>query len=129
LKGNGAPLAVSSVNDRIRKLVQRGVIVGWVARLATGSLGLDLLAFVYFVISPLEYVAPFLAMVTALPEVQECHNTAGEWDFLLKVRVRNTTTLEALLSDWQKASPGIVRTQSVIALTSHKESSALVIRR
>ena len=40
-------LAVSSVHERVRKLVQGGVIAGWAARLSPAALGLDLLAFVY----------------------------------------------------------------------------------
>lgn len=121
-------LGVSAVNERIRKLVQRGVITGWMARLAAGALGLDVLAFVHVLIERPEFSAPFLDLVAELPEVQECHHMAGDWNFLLKVRVRNTAALEKLLTDRLKAVPGIVRTHTVISLTSHKDTPALAIR-
>ena len=121
-------LAVSSVNERIRKLVQRGVIAGWTARLSPAALGLDLLCFVYVLIDRPESTAAFLDLVGQLPEVQECHHVAGDWNFLLKVRTRNTAVFEALLTNRLKSVPGVVRTQTVITLTSHKDSSALPLR-
>ena len=121
-------LAVSSVNERIRKLVQRGVIAGWNARLSPSALGLDLLAFVYVLIDRPENSPAFLELVAQLPEVQECHHIAADWNFLLKVRVRNTATFEALLTTRLKSVPGVVRTQTVITLTSHKDTPSLPLR-
>lgn len=121
-------LAVSSVNERIRKLVQRGVIAGWTARVEPGSLALDLLAFVYVLIDRPENTGPFLDVVAQVPEVQECHHIASDWNFLLKIRLRNTAALEALLTNRLKSVPGVVRTQTIIALTSHKETTALPLK-
>ena len=126
--GRAVGLGVSAVNERIRKLVQTGVISGWVARLAPAALGLDLLAFVYVLLERPENAPPFLELVAQLPEVQECHHTAGDWNFVLKIRVRNTVALEALLTNRLKAVPGVMRTHTVIALTSHKDTAALAIR-
>lgn len=121
-------LAVSSVNERIRKLVQRGVISGWSARVDPGAVGLDLLAFVYVLIDRPENAGAFLERVAQQPEVQECHHIASDWNFLLKVRVRNTAAFEALLSNRLKSVPGVVRTHTVIALSSHKDTDALPLR-
>ena len=121
-------LAVSSVNERIRKLVQRGVIAGWNARLSPSALGLDLLAFVYVLIDRPENSPAFLELVAQLPEVQECHHIAADWNFLLKVRVRNTAAFEALLTHRLKSVPGVIRTQTVITLTSHKDTPALPLK-
>lgn len=122
-------LAVSSVNERIRKLVQRGIIAGWSARLDPAALGLDLLAFVYVLIDRPENSGAFLDVVAQVPEVQECHHIASDWNFLLKVRVHNTAAFEALLTNRLKSIPGVLRTQTVISLTSHKDSAALPLRR
>lgn len=121
-------LAVSSVNERIRKLVQRGIITGWSTRLDPASLGLDLLAFVYVLIDKPENAPAFLEAVAQTPQVQECHHIASDWNFLLKVRVRNTAAFEALLSNRLKTVPGVVRTHTIIALTSHKETTALPLK-
>jgi Lrp/AsnC family leucine-responsive transcriptional regulator len=126
--GRMVGLAISSVNERIRKLVQRGVIAGWSARLSPSALGLDLLAFVYVLIDRPENSLAFLNLVGELPEVQECHHIAADWNFLLKVRVRNTAAFEALLTSRLKAVPGVIRTQTVITLTSHKDTPALPLQ-
>lgn len=126
--GRVVGLAVSSVNERIRKLVQRGIIAGWVAHIDPAALGLDLLAFVYVLIDRPENTGAFLDLVSQLPEVQECHHVASDWNFLLKVRVRNTAAFEALLTNRLKAVPGVTRTQTVITLTSHKDTAALPLR-
>jgi Lrp/AsnC family leucine-responsive transcriptional regulator len=126
--GRMVGLAVSSVNERIRKLVQRGVIAGWNARLSPSALGLDLLAFVYVLIDRPENSPAFLELVSQVPEVQECHHIAADWNFLLKVRVRNTAAFEALLTNRLKAVPGVVRTQTIITLTSHKDTPALPLK-
>ena len=121
-------LAVSSVHERVRKLVQNGIIGGWEARLSPAALGLDLLAFVYVLMDRPESSPAFLALVAEVPEVQECHHTAGDWNFLLKVRVKNTAAFEALLTNRLKTVPGVVRTQTVITLTSYKDTAALPVK-
>jgi len=126
--GRMVGLAVSSVNERVRKLVQRGVIAGWTARLSPPSLGLDLLAFVYVLIDRPENSRGFLDVVGQVAEVQECHHIAGEWNFLLKVRVRNTATFDQLLTQRLKTVPGVIRSQTVIVLTTHKETAALALK-
>jgi Lrp/AsnC family leucine-responsive transcriptional regulator len=63
-----------------------------------------------------------------MPEIQECHHVASDWNFLLKVRVRSTAALENLLSNRLKAVPGVIRTHTVISLTSHKETPTLPLR-
>lgn len=126
--GRMVGLAVSSVNERIRKLVQRGVIARWAAHLDPAALGLDLLAFVYVLIDRPENSPPFLDLVSQLPEVQECHHVASDWNFLLKVRVRNTAAFESLLTNRLKAVPGVLRTHTVITLTSHKDTAALPLQ-
>lgn len=121
-------LAVSSVHERVRKLVQRGVISGWSARLSPAALGLDLLAFVYVLMDRPENSPAFLDVVAQVPEVQECHHIAGDWNFLLKIRVRNTSEFEALLTNRLKTVAGVVRTHTVISLTSHKDTAALPVK-
>lgn len=70
----------------------------------------------------------FLNVVAQVPEVQECHHIAGDWNFLLKIRVRNTSEFEALLTNRLKTVAGVVRTHTVISLTSHKDTAALPVK-
>lgn len=115
-------MSVSSINERMRKLVERGVIAGFHARVAPEALGYDLLAFVHVGWSDPAVEAPFLAKIAAEARVLECHHVTGVWNYVLKVRVRNTKMLEGLLAKVIKAVPGVERTETIIALSSIKET-------
>src|SRR6185436_20412980 len=65
--GKQVGLAPSSVNERIKRLVTRGVIEGFHAHVVPESLGLDLLAFVFVGWSNPATEPPFLARVAAAP--------------------------------------------------------------
>ena len=121
-------LAASSVNERIRKLVERRLITGYHARLSPEAMGYDLLAFVYVGWSKPETEPAFLARVADEPTVLEAHHVTGAWNYMLKVRVKNTRMLEAILSKVIKAVDGIERTETVIVLSSVKETWRLPTR-
>jgi Lrp/AsnC family leucine-responsive transcriptional regulator len=125
--GKAVGLAVSSVNDRVRKLAERGVITGVHAHTAPEALGLDLLAFVFVGWSDPGVEPHFFVKIEQEPAVLECHHVTGAWNYLLKVRVKNTRALESFLTSVIKAVEGIQRTETLIVLSSVKETSALAI--
>ena len=91
-------LAASSVNERIRKLGERGLITGYHARISPDVLGYDLLAFIYVAWSKPETEKAFLKKVLTQATVVEIHHVTGLWNYMLKVRVKNTRMLEGLLA-------------------------------
>ena len=121
-------LAASSVNERIRKLGERGLITGYHACISPGVMGCDLLAFVYVAWSRPETEKAFLKKVTAQPSVMEIHHVTGNWNYMPKVRVRNTRMLEGLLARVIKSVGGVERTETIIVLSSLKESAQIPIR-
>src|SRR5436853_6853392 len=72
--GKAVGLAVSSVNERVRKLTERGVITGVHAQLSPEALRLDLLAFVFVGWSDPQVEPQFLARIAEEPAVLECHH-------------------------------------------------------
>jgi Lrp/AsnC family leucine-responsive transcriptional regulator len=121
-------LAASSVNERIRKLGERGLISGYHAKISAEAMGYDLLAFLYVAWSKPETERAFLKKVANQPVVMEVHHVTGIWNYMLKVRVKNTRMLEGFLAKVIKAVPGIERTETVIVLSSHKETSQIPTR-
>src|SRR4051794_12721671 len=121
--GREVGLVPSSVNDRIRRLIERGVVTGFQARVAPEALGLDLLAFVFVGWSDPATEAPFLDHVAASAEALECHHVTGAWNYLLKVRLANTRALERFLATVVKTVPGVQRTETLIVLSSTKETT------
>jgi Lrp/AsnC family transcriptional regulator, leucine-responsive regulatory protein len=118
-------LAVSSVNERVRKLAESGAITGTHAHVDPAAIGLELLAFIFVGWSDPTVEARFLKRVAEEPAVLECHHVTGSWNYLMKVRVRNTSMLEAFLGGAIKSVGGIERTESLIVLSSVKETSEL----
>ncbi len=123
--GKGVGLAASSVNERVKRLVTRGVIEGFHARVAPEALGLDLLAFIFVSWSDPGVEASFLARVHDSPAVLECHHVTGAWNYLLKVRLPTTRELERFLGEVIKGVQGVQRTETLIALSSAKETMCL----
>lgn len=121
-------LAASSVNERIRKLGERGLIAGYHAEVSAEAMGYDLLAFIYVAWSKPETEKVFLKKIVSQSVVMEVHHVTGIWNYVLKVRVKNTRMLEGLLAKVVKAVPGVERTETIIVLSSVKETSQIPIR-
>lgn len=111
--------------ERVRRLEERGVIRGYAAVLDPGAVGAGLAAFVAVTLERPRDRAKFLALVASLPEVQECHHVAGDDDYLLKVRCRDTSDLERVLTDELKGLTGVARTRTTVVLRTVKETLAV----
>lgn len=116
-------LSQPAVAERIRKLEERGVITGYVARVDPVQLGNDVTAFVGVGISHPKYFDGFARRVAEIPEIQEAHRIAGRDSYLLKVRTRNTRTLDQLLVGVLRTMPGVTRTETTVVLASIKEET------
>ncbi len=125
--GAAAGLSVSAVNERLKKLEKQGVIAGWSARVDAGAAGCPVLAFVHVLIERPEHEAAFLALVRDEPAILECHHVTGDWSYLLKLRAASLAALEDVIAHRIKALPGIPRSQTVVALSTAKETAALPI--
>jgi len=112
-------LSAPAVHDRAKRLRQVGFITGTVARLDGTKLGRPLLAFVHVDTTSWAVTRHLLAL-QELPDVEEIHTVAGDSAMLLKVRTRDTQTLEKLLERIH-AIEGFTGTRSYIALTTYLE--------
>ncbi|WP_448600607.1 Lrp/AsnC family transcriptional regulator [Thermoleptolyngbya sp.] len=121
-------LSAPAAGDRVRRLEERGVILGYTARVDPEAVGCHLTAFIAVTLERPEHRALFLEKVHQLAEVQECHHIAGDDDYWLKVRCQHTKDLERLISDELKSLPGILRTRTTIVLSTVKETSVLPVR-
>ncbi len=125
--GGAIGLSVSAVNERLKKLEKQGVIAGWTARVDPLAAGNGVLAFVYVMIERPEHEAAFHALVRAEAAIQECHHVASDWSYLLKVRAPNLLALEELVARKIKALPGIPRSQTVIVMSTAKETAMVPV--
>lgn len=113
-------LAPSAVFQRIRKLEAQGVIQGYHAHLDPTALGQGLLAFVTIRTGEGARAKETADMLSGIPEVLEVHRVVGEDCFFLKVRVRDTTELGALLDEKIQRLPPVAATRTTIVLSTAK---------
>ena len=118
-----AGLSQPAVAERIRKLEERGVIVGYVARVDPRKLGQVVTAFVGVGLSHPKHFEAFDKRVGELPEVLEAHRVAGRESYLLKIRTASTATLDHLLVRVLRTIPGVTRTETTVVLASVKEET------
>jgi Lrp/AsnC family leucine-responsive transcriptional regulator len=117
-------LSAPATAERVRRLEERGVITGYTALINPEAIDYSLTAFIAVTLEQPEHLAIFLQRVGEMQEVQECHHIAGDYDYLLKVRCRNTKDLERVISANLKQLPGTVRTRTTVVLSTFKESTA-----
>lgn len=120
-------LSVSSVNERLKKLQQKEVIIKYCTQISVEKVGLDTLAFVQILINDPQTEDGFLKKINTLDEVLECHCISGDFSFMLKVRCESPPHLEQFLREKIKTIPGVGRTNSIIALNTSKEKMKLPI--
>jgi Lrp/AsnC family leucine-responsive transcriptional regulator len=118
-------LSAPATADRVRRLEERGVIRGYTALVDPEAVGQGLTAFVGVTLERPQHRETFLTVLAQVPQVQECHHTAGDDDYLLKIRCSGTRELERLVSEEIKNLPGIVRTRTTIVLSTVKETAAV----
>jgi Lrp/AsnC family leucine-responsive transcriptional regulator len=117
-------LSAPAVAERVRKLEERGIITGYAALLDPAHLALDIAAFIQVRVNSSTNYPKFIQKANGHPEVLECHAITGEASHILKIRTRNTGSLEILLGEIQRW-PGVVATRTNLVLSTHKETPAL----
>lgn len=121
-------LSVPSVSERMRKLEDKGLISNYNAVLDAKKFNFDITAYIFVEVDGSERYPKFVEKVTNHPEVLECHSITGDGSHILKLRTKNTESLEKFLSliqTWE----GITRTRSNIVLSTFKETRKLPIER
>ena len=119
-------LSVPSVSERMKKLEERGLIKGYHAILNDRDFNFDITAFLFVQVDGSENYPEFVRKVTNEPEVLECHSITGDGSHLLKIRTKNTSSFESLLSTIQSWDC-VDKTRSNLVLSSFKETRTLPI--
>lgn len=113
-------LSLPAINQRIRKLGTGGIVDKFTVRLNREKLSLNLMAFINVWIDHTK-AKNVKDQIIAMNEVLECHHMAGDCDLLLKVLVKDTKSLEDLLTNKIKAIKAVTRTSTTIILSTYKE--------
>ena len=115
-------LSVPAAAERVKKLVESKHITGFNTKLNAKELGFDLCAFIAVDSASSDHYNDIIDEAERNNSVLECHSVTGEGSHLLKIRVKNSTKLEKLLSEIQ-SWPGVIRTHTMLVLSTFKETT------
>ena len=116
-------LSKTPTQSRLRRLEDSGVILGYRAMVDPIRLGLDHVAFVEVRLTDTreKALSAFNAAVAQVPEIEQAHMIAGNFDYLLKVRTRDMTDYRRFLGDCISALPFVAATSTYVAMEAVKE--------
>lgn len=119
-------MSVPAVAERMKKLQDSGVILGYSAHVDPRKLGMDVGAIITLISERSTKYADVIKQAQKHPEVLECMSVTGEGSHLLIVRTTDTTSLENLLREIQ-AWPGVIRTDTRLILSHYKQGGAVSV--
>jgi Lrp/AsnC family leucine-responsive transcriptional regulator len=122
--GEKVGLKAPSVVERIHKLEEAGVIVGYVAQLDARRLGHDITAFIGVVTDHPRTIGQLETSLASIDDVLEVHHVTGQHTLMLKVKTRNTESLERLI-DQVRSIEGVASTETSVVLSTHAERSRI----
>ena len=118
-------LSKTPCQQRVKRLEQSGLIVGFRAIIDPAKLGLDHIAFAEVKLSDTREAAlrQFNAAVRAIPEVEECHMIASSFDYLLKIRTADIRRYRIILGEKISSLPHVANTSTFVAMETVRESA------
>ena len=125
--GRRVGLTASPCADRIKRLESQGVITGYYARLSPTKLDAGLVVIVQVTLQRTagDAFKTFTDAIELIPEVEECHLVSGEFDFLVKARVKDMTHYKDLLAGSLLQLPNVQESKSYPVMESVVQRSGI----
>jgi Lrp/AsnC family leucine-responsive transcriptional regulator len=122
--GQAVGLSASPCWERIKKMELAGVIEGYTVRLNPQALGLNDTVLVQLTLDSHtdNTLEKFGEVLATIPEVLEAYLVSGEYDYLLRVVVKDTRDYERLLREKLYKIKGIRHSKSSFVLRTMKKA-------
>lgn len=120
-------LTKTPIYERVKRLEREGVIEKYVAIVNRKKLGPSMVVFISgkLQVNRFEQTNEFYDAVKKLPEVLDCYLMSGEFDFLLKVIVRDLDDYHEFYSQRLSQVPRVSYVSSSFVLDEIKKSNVL----
>lgn len=120
-------LSPPSVLQRVRALERAGLIRGYVGLLDADRLGLKttVWAMISLAMHQDQPIERFRRSIMEIDEVVECYHVSGEFDFLLKILVKDIKGYELLIREKLSKIRGIHQIRSSFVLGTNKHTTKL----
>jgi len=119
-------LSKSPTQTRLRRLETSGVITGYRALIDPIRMGLDHVSFVEVRLSDTREaaLAEFNAAIIRVPEIEQAHLIAGNFDYLMKIRTQSIAEYRRVLAEHISTLPHVSSTSTNVAMQAVKENMA-----
>jgi Lrp/AsnC family leucine-responsive transcriptional regulator len=120
-------LTATPVYERIKRLEREGYIKKYVALLDKEKMNQSMIVFcnVRLKEHARNVGTNFVKDIVALPEIIECYNIAGDYDFMLKILVTDMASYQDFVMNKLSTIENIGNTQSIFVMGEIKYSTAL----
>ncbi|HBY69906.1 MAG TPA: AsnC family transcriptional regulator [Flavobacteriaceae bacterium] len=120
-------LSVTAVYERIKKLEREGIITKYVSLLDKEKVhkGFTVFCHIKLVQHAQDYLTKFEEEVTRLDEVLECFHVSGDYDYLLKVVVKDIKQFRSFMVNKLTTIKHIGSTQSSFSISEVKNTTQL----
>ena len=120
---NRVGLSKTPCQIRMRRLEEKGYILGYVALVDRTRMGLSHIAFVQVTLNATSSKAldAFNKAVYTIAEVEQCHMTAAGFDYLLKVRTSDMASYRKVLGEQISALPHVLQTSTFVVMENVKD--------
>ncbi len=123
--GRRVGLSTPAAIERVRRLEERRVIVGYRTLVDPAKVGLPVRAFVKVTVAG-DKLAKFSSLVRTLPEVLECHRVTGAESFMVQIAVRDVAHIEEVIDSMM---PYVATNTSMVLATPVPWNSILAASR
>ncbi|MEP2640708.1 Lrp/AsnC family transcriptional regulator [Roseobacter sp.] len=123
---NRVGLSPSACLRRVQELERSGVIKGYRVVLDPAQTGVGFTAYITVGLSEHSKVAQeaFERAIARAPEVVECHNITGAWEYLLRVECADLPSYKRFHTDHLGALPQVSAITSYVVMGSPKDDRA-----
>lgn len=120
-------LSVTAIYERVKKLEKEGIIKKYVALIDKDEVDSSFVAFCHIklVQHSKDFVTKFEREVTQLKEVLECYHISGDYDYLLKVIVKDMDAFREFMVKKLTSIDHIGSTHSMFMISEVKHTTAI----
>lgn len=118
--------SIASIHERVRRLKEQGYILRTVAILDRQKIDRSLIAFshVFLKSHTAETLKEFELAVAKFPEVMECFQMTGTYDFILRIATKDMNSYHLFLRNQLAVLPNVSTIQSFFVLSETKSETA-----
>ncbi|WP_143884348.1 Lrp/AsnC family transcriptional regulator [Chryseobacterium binzhouense] len=122
-------LSVTAVYERIKKLENSGVISKYVALVDKTKIDRKFLVLCHVRLTQhkKDFVMQFEREIMDLPEVTECFHVSGDYDYILKICVKNMEDYRNFMLTKLTALQHIASTHSAFTISEVKNTTEIVV--